>query len=444
MSSPRPPTTWPGPHSVALFEEEQTLMAPGIQRIALASRLAVSHGQGSYLTDLDGNRYLDFNVGVTVGSLGYAHPGYVQALREQLGRTSFGSFTTQARVAALRMIQRFTPPGLSRTQLFSSGAEAVEAALRLAKSVTGKKKIFGFSGAYHGKTAAALALSDVDWKDQTGPYPPGFHRAPYADCYRCPLKLQHPSCGLACAESLRDQIRTEAPDQTAAVLLEPIQGTAGNVVPPEGYVAAVAEITREAGALLIADEMITGFGRTGASLGIDHEGVIPDAITVGKSMGGGFPVSGVVTTDAFAKAEPWSLPSAASSSYGGNPLAAAAIQATLSAIDAEGLIENSRRMGERLLNGWRALKEKYRIVGDVRGRGLLVGVDLVADRRTRAPLEREWCEMFFTEGLKRGLIAMTYAARLRIHPALNLSAAQVDEALAVFDECLAAVESRRA
>lgn len=431
---------WPGPKSVALFDEEQNFIAPGNQSIALTSKLAVERGEGSYVIDADGNRYLDFNVGVSVGSLGYSHAEYIRDLSKQLSEITVGSYTSRARLALVKLISQITPKGLRRTQLFSSGAEAVEAAFRLAKSVTKKKQIFGFWGGYHGKTLGTLPLSMVDWKHDVGPFPPGYHQAPYADCYRCPFSLKYPDCGAACVEHLRKQIRTSAKNDVAAVIAEPVQGTAGNIVPPDGFIKAVSEVAREEGAIYISDEMICGFGRTGYWFGVDHDGIQPDAMTVGKAMGNGFPVSGVITTDAHAQSKPWSLPSASSSSYGANPLASAAVLSAVQIIQREKLVENSKRIGKILLDGLRELQNKYECIGDVRGRGLMIGMDLVSDRKTKEPLSKALCEKFFVEGLKRGFISMSYTPRVRIHPPLNLSEAEAKEGLAKMDEAFAVIE----
>jgi len=432
-------TSWPGPKSVALFDEEQQYIAPGNQSIALLSKLAIDKGQGCTITDADGNDYLDFNVGVSVASLGYSHPKYVKALTEQLSQVTVGSYTSRARLALVKLIAGITPKGLRRTQLFSSGAEAVEAAFRLAKSITKRKQIFGFWGGYHGKTLGTLPLSLVDWKHEVGPMPAGYHQVLYADCYRCPISLTYPACGLACAEHLRKQIHATVKGDVAAVIAEPIQGTAGNIVPPDGYIAAIHSIAKDEGAAYISDEMITGFGRTGTMFGVDHDRVVPDIMTVGKAMGSGFPVSGVITSDEHAQAKPWSKPSASSSSYGGNPLASAAVLVTAQTILEEKLVQNSARVGKILLEGLKALQEKYEFIGDVRGRGLLIGMDLVKDRKTKEFLPKALCERVFTEGLKRGLIMMSYTPRVRIHPPLILSEAEACDGLARMDEAFSAI-----
>jgi 4-aminobutyrate aminotransferase-like enzyme len=435
---PAPRTTWPGPHSQALFEEEQQYIAPGTQTIALLSKLAVEKGEGCRLTDVDGNTYLDFNVGVSVCSLGYSHPKYVAALEQQIRSITVGSFTSRPRLALVKLIARVSPGALRRSQFFSGGAEAVEAALRLARSYTKKMHVFGFWGAFHGKTAGVMPLSSVDWKHETGPLPEGYHRAPYADCTRCPWKLRHPECGLACVEHLRQQIRQEAKGSVAAVIAEPIQGTNGNVVPPAGYLKAIREVAREAGALFISDEMITGFGRTGRMFGCEHDGVEPDIMTVGKGIGSGFPVAAVISTDEIVQAKPWSNPSASSSSYGGNPLASAAALASVQTIVEDRLVDNSARVGAILLDDLRRRLPKYPFVGEIRGRGLLVGFDLVVPGTTQS-LGKPLCEAFFKAAMQRGLILMGYSPRVRIHPPLILTEAEALEGAAIIDEALGAI-----
>jgi len=430
-------TGWPGPKSVELFEEEQKYIAPGNQSIALLSKLTIEKGEGCRIIDSDGNSYLDLNVGVSVASLGYTHPKFVKALSEQLSKVTIGSYTTRARLALVKLIAQIAPRGLRRTQLFSSGAEAVEAAFRLAKSITKRKQIFGFWGGFHGKTQGTLPLSLVDWKFDVGPLMPGYQQVMYADCYRCPLNLKVDTCGLACAEMLRQQIRATAKNDVAAVIAEPVQGTAGNIVPPDGYIKAIREIAKDAGAVYISDEMICGFGRTGYMFGVDHDQVLPDIMTIGKAMGNGFPVSGVITTDEHAQAKPWSLPSASSSSYGGNPFASEAVRVTAQTIVDDHLVENSARVGHIFLEALKRLQEKYEFIGDVRGRGLLIGIDLVRDRKTKDFLPKPLCEKFFFEGLKRGLIMMSYSPRVRIHPPLILSEAEAREAVSKMDEAFA-------
>ena len=428
-----------GPRSREIVELEGRNMAAGLQSFALYSGLAMAEGRGSRILDADGNSYIDFIAGIAVGSVGHCHPHYVEALREQAGRLTFGSFTTEVRAKFLNLLGSVTPPGLTRIQLFSGGAEAVEAAFRLAKSATKNFEFVGYSGAFHGKTGGVLPLLWGDFKEGLGPFVPGCYSAPYAYCYRCPLQLKYPECGIACAEKTRDVIRNQTGGRIAAIIVEPMQGTAGNVIPPPGFLPAVAAIAKDHGALLIADEMITGFGRTGKFWGVEHDGVVPDVMTCGKGIGGGFPLAAVVSTDALTSARPFANPSGSSSSYGGNPMAAAAGLAALEIIVAENLVENSERVGRSMLARLQAMQEKHRIIGDVRGKGLLLGIELVNDRATKELVSRDFTKALFQECLRRGLLAMSYAPVIRINPPLNIPEETALEGLDLFDEALTAV-----
>ncbi len=427
------------PRTKALFDQEQQFIAPGVQTIALLSKLAIAHGSGATLTDLDGRTYLDLNAGVSVASLGHAHPKYVAALTKQLGAVTVGSFTSAPRAELVRVIAELAPGELSRTQFFSGGAEAVEAGIRLARSFTKRTDVVGFTGGFHGKTAGVLPISDVDWKTLIGPLPSGHHLAPYAD----PTKFDGSpdECREDAIKNLRRVIEEEVGGRPAVIVIEPIQGTAGNIVPPPGFLREVRDVAQEYGALLLADEMITGFGRTGTLFGCNHDEVAPDIMTLGKGMAAGFPVSALVSTDEIMAAKPFSLPSASSSSYGGNPLAAAAALITIQTILGDKLVENSERVGRLLRDGFQRLAAKRRSIANVRGRGLLIGFDLVTDQQTNTPLPKERCIEFFQRGLAEGLIMMSYTPRVRVHPPLILSVEQANSALEIIDRVLERFEA---
>src|SRR5438552_9007740 len=340
-------TPVPGPESRALRAREDAHAAPGLQGYALMAGIVVEEGRGSAVTDVDGNTFLDFIGGINVNALGHSHPKMVNALQEQVAKISVGSFTSRARVELSERLAAKPPgPGVHRLQLYSGGAEAVESALRLAKCHTGKYEMVSFWGGFHGKTMGALSLMGSTFKDKLGPMVPGAHQIPYADCYRCPLKLEYPSCGIACADLARQHAKVATAGEIAGFIVEPMQGTAGNVIPPREFLPAIKSVAEDVGALFIADEMITGLGRTGRTWGVEHSGVAPDVVTLGKAFGGGFPLSGVLTTDEISQARPWSIPSGSSSSYGGNPLAAAAGAASLRIIEDEDLTENARLVGD--------------------------------------------------------------------------------------------------
>jgi 4-aminobutyrate aminotransferase-like enzyme len=420
--------------STQIYEEEQRYVSPGLQEVAQLSQLVIREGHGCRLTDVDDNSYLDLMAGVAVCSLGHSHSRFVSAIREQLNKVTAGSFTTESRMKLLRLIASLMPQGLNKIQLYSGGAEAVEAAIRLAKSYTKGFEVLGFWGGFHGKTGGVLGLIGDPFKKQWGALHPGLHLAPYADCYRCPFDMEYPGCGVFCLDFVRKVIERNTAGSLAAIIVEPMQGTAGNVIPPPEFLRGLLQIAHENGALLIADEMITGFGRTGKMFGCNHSEVVPDIMTIGKGMGNGFPISGLVSTDKITASHPFSKPSSSSSSYGGNPLASAAALATIQTIVDESLVENSARLGEYLLKELRALEEKYEFIGHTRGLGLMIGVELVKDRKTKEPLEREVTRQIFLELLKKGVISMSYKANFRINPPLILKKEEAESALQILDD----------
>jgi len=437
-------TVVPGPKSRELRRREEAHIAPGLQGYAVLAGIAVDHAEGSAVTDVDGNTFLDLIGGIGVNALGHAHPAVVGAIQGQVARAHVGSFTSEARVDLLERLAVHAPdPRLHRAQLYSSGAEAVESAMRLAKSHTRKHEFVSFWGAFHGKTLGALSLMGSASKHGLGPMASGTHLVPYADCYRCPIGASYPSCGIGCVEVGRKQLKSTSAGAVAAVFVEPMQGTAGNVVPPDDFLPAVRSVADELDALLVADEMITGFGRTGLWWGVQHSGVRPDVVTIGKAFGGGFPLSGLLTSDAIASAKPWSNPSGSSSSYGGNPLAAAAGAAAIRAIEGEALVENARAVGASMLGALRAFVDDYPFVGDVRGRGLFIGLELVRDKKTKEPLARTVTRRIFDACVQRGLLTMSYAPSFRIQPALTIDRATAMNCVAILREVFDLVKRSR-
>ncbi len=420
-----------GPRSLATFEAEAEFLAPGTQSVALFSQLCIDHGEGAVLVDVDRKRYIDLLAGVGVASLGYAHPKYVNALQRQVARVHVGSFTTEHRAALVKLIADIAPGDLTRTQLYSSGAEAVESALRLAKAFTGKTEIVGFWGGFHGKTAGVLPLLSGSFKHELGTLMPGMYSAPYPVPSRWPFgNVSEEACLDQCLVFLQRKIELETTNDVAAIIVEPIQGTAGNIVPPAGFLRRLRAFADSIGALLICDEMLTGFGRTGKMFATEWEdGVVPDIMTIGKGFGGGFPTTGIVIRESVAHAKPWANPSGSSSSYGGNPLAAAAARVTIETILEEHLVEHSRALGDRMRAEMRTWEAELPIVRDVRGRGLMIGFDLMRPG-TRTLLDKRLTRWIFDTLLARGVLAMIYNPEVRINPPLVITEAQAMEALA--------------
>jgi len=434
-------TEVPGPKSRALRTLEDTLIAPGLQGFALMAGIVVAEARGSTVTDIDGNTFIDIIGGIGVNGLGHSHPKWVQAIKDQVTHASVGSFTSQARVELFsRIAERPPASGVIHAQLYSGGAEAVESALRLAKCYTGKTEFVSFWGGFHGKTMGALSLMGSDFKVGLGPFVPGSYTVPYANPYRPTVSSNGSNYAQACVDFAKKQVREAGGKDIAAIIIEPMQGTAGNVIPPDDFLPAVKVWAESIGALLIVDEMITGFGRTGKYWGSEHSGVKPDIVTLGKQFGGGYPVSALLSRDEIVNTKPWSNPSGSSSSYGGNPLASAAAAASLRIIDEEGLVENSRKVGEYFLKKLKPFEDRFSFVGEVRGRGLFLGVELVKDKKTKEPLPRTVTNRVFDECLKRGLLTMAYAASFRIQPAMTIDEGTVDQAVAILDEVFQLVE----
>ncbi len=244
---------------------------------------------------------------------------------------------------------------------------------------------------------------------------------------------------MACVEVATKQAKMSSSGRVAAVIVEPMQGTAGNVIPPDEFLPAVKKMAEDLGALLIADEMITGFGRTGEFWGVNQSGVKPDIVTLGKQFGGGFPMSAVLSRDEIVDAKPWSVPSGSSSSYGGNPLAAAAALAAIEIIEDEDLVGRSKKMGQYLLKKLIPFEERYPFVGEVRGRGLFLAIEFVKNKTTREPLSKEACRKIFDACLKRGLLTMAYAPSFRLQPSMTIDEATIDETVEILDEAFAEI-----
>jgi 4-aminobutyrate aminotransferase / (S)-3-amino-2-methylpropionate transaminase / 5-aminovalerate transaminase len=415
---------------------ELEILGPGTSEAVAWAGLVVAHAQGAHLTDSDGRTYLDLMGGAGVNLIGHSHPDYIAALTRQLGQWMIGAHASTARLDALCGLAALLPTSLNRVQFYSGGAEAVEAAIRLAKSATGKFEILAFWRGFHGRTAAALAATGGA-RGGLGPAMPGIHSAPYAYCYRCPLKTTYPGCGLACVEFARDTLREQSSGSLAAILVEPVQGRSGNVVPPPGYLAALGEVADEHDALLISDESMTGLGRTGAILASGHDQVTPDIAILGKGLGNGYPVSAITASAAVMEQGPYGKPSASSSSYGGFPLACAAVAAVTATVRTDQLADRSCDLGTRLLARLQELIPTTGIVGEIRGQGLAIGIELVTDQATRTPLGKDRLRAVFNDLLANGVLVMTGGSTLRLYPPLTIDPSDLDHAADVIAAVLA-------
>ena len=440
---PKLNTSVPGPLSTKIRAEEDSYIADGLQGFALMAGIVVESASGNIVKDVDGNEFLDIIGGIGVNGLGHSHPKFVKAITEQVAKASVGSFTSLPRVEFFKIFDQIKLGNLNRIQLYSSGAEAVESALRLCKNKTGKSEMVSFSGGFHGKTQGVLSLIGSDFKKTYGPYAPGSHIIPFANCYRCPLNTTYPGCGLACLEAGRKQLKSNVSSGVAAFIVEPVQGTAGNIIPPKEFLPAIKSLAKEHDALMISDEMITGFGRTGNFWGSQLSGVIPDLITMGKQFGGGFPISGIASTEEMVKVKPWGNPSGSSSSYGGNPLASMAAKTATQIIIEENLVSNSKVMGAYFLEKLLPLTERFHFIGEVRGIGLMLGIEMVKDKKSKIPLSSKATNLIFKEFLNQGLLTMSYASSFRIQPAMTIDKDTIDTVVAIIFNVFKKVEEQK-
>ncbi|HZS06646.1 MAG TPA: acetyl ornithine aminotransferase family protein [Blastocatellia bacterium] len=435
----------PGPRAQEIIARDAQYISPSYTR---GYPLVMKRGRGAMIEDVDGNIFVDFNAGVAVCSTGHSHPDVVAAIKRQVDEfihISGTDYYYPHLPALAEKLNRLAPGNFEKKAHFgNSGAEAVEGAVKLAMYATRRQKLIGFFGAFHGRTLGALSLTGSKARQRAG-----FGRQaldvthiPYANCYRCPYKLTPESCGALeskgphCARVIEDLLfKTTVPaEECAAVVVEPIQGEGGYLVPPASFLHTIREIADRHGVVVVADEVQSGMGRTGRMFASEHFDFVPDVMSLAKGIASGLPLGATVARSDLMT---WA-PGAHASTFGGNPVAIAASLVTIELLE-DHLIANAARMGEYLMDGLRELMNKHQIIGDVRGRGLMIGVELVRDRATKEPAieERDRVEV---ECFHRGLIIQGCGtSTIRLSPALVIDRDQCDFALRTLDESLAAV-----
>jgi len=405
--------------------------------------LVVGRGQGVMVEDVDGNRYLDFMAGIAVSSTGYGHPKVVAAVKEAADRFLHicGSDFYYEGMAALCERLAKVAPGRSKKRVFltNSGTEAVEAAIKLARHATRRTAIIAFRGAFHGRTTGAVTLTSSKARQHAGfgPLLPDVHHVPFAYRYRCQFCAGAAECTRGCIDVIEKELFTRQldPKDVAAIFVEPIQGEGGYIVPPPGYLKDLRALCDRHGILLVADEVQCGVGRTGKMFACEHEGVEPDILLTAKGLGSGMPIGAMISRESITTWETGSH----GSTFGGNPVCCAAALATLDLVEG-GLMANAAQMGERLLARAESLKEKHPCIGDVRGRGLMVGMEFVKDRATREPageLVHDLVQRAFRQGL---LLLGAGKSTLRLAPPLVVDQHDVDTAMDMIDACLAELD----
>ena len=399
----------------------------------------MAKGKGAVVEDVDGNRFLDFMAGIAVNITGYSHPNVVKAVKKQAEKFFHICSTDFYYESFANLAERLTgmmPIQGDKSIFFTnSGAEAVETAIKLVRYRTKRPYIVSFLGSFHGRTMGALSLTASKAKQRSffSSFLPGVHHIPYGYCYRCPYHLTYDSCGIYCAEAI-DKVVCQtlmSPREIAAIFIEPIQGEGGYIQPPPEFHQKLKTFAEKNGILYVVDEVQSGMGRTGKFLAIEHFGVEPDVVVLAKGLASGLPLGAVVSKKKYMN---WKA-GTHGSTFGGNPLACEASLATLDLLE-RGLMANASRMGKRLLNKLHKLKKEFPLIGDVRGLGLMIGVELVKDPETREPAAKEADEIVQL-AFRRGLLLLTCGENvIRFCPPLVVNAREIDTAAEIFAQVL--------
>ncbi len=442
MATIRLQTEIPGPKSRAVMARRETVVPRGVYS---ANPVVIRSAHGAVVEDLDGNRYLDFAGGIGTLNVGHSATAVVEAVREQLHRfthTCFAVAPYESYISLAERLSRLTPGSFAKKAMFvNSGAEAIENAVKIARHKTGRPGVLCFEDAFHGRTLLTMSLTS-----KTDPYKLGFGpmvgdvlRVPYAYCYRCSYNLRYPDCAVACVDAIEDHFKRYAdPSTIAAVLVEPVLGEGGFVVPPREYLSKLAAFCRRYDMLVIADEVQTGMGRTGRMFACEHYGLEPDILVTAKSIAGGLPLAAVI-----GRADVMDSPGVGGlgGTYSGNPLALAAAHAVLDTFERDDLIGRAERIGERAEARARSWAARFPLVGDVRRLGAMVGIELVRDRGTREPAKAE-TNAVLKQACESGVImisAGTYGNVVRLLVPLVVSDAELDEGLGVIEDALGRV-----
>ena len=436
MDKPSLITPLPGPKARAIIERDGKVVSPSYTR---GYPFVMARGSGAMVEDVDGNQFLDCAAGIAVNATGHSHPDVVAAIVDQAHKFLHMSGTDFYYEPQVRLGEEFNAmapfAGAKRSFFSNSGTEAIEAAIKLAKYSTRRYGMIAFLGSFHGRTLGALALtsSKAIQRKGFGPMQGGVFHANYGNCYRCPVGLEPEQCSAECLDFLEHQILVHliAPEDVAGVVVEPIQGEGGYVVPEPTFHQRLRDLTKKHGILLIADEVQSGMGRTGKMFAIEHFGVEPDIVAVAKGVASGLPLG---VTTARAEVMDWP-PGSHASTFGGNPVSCAASLATIKLLK-DSLMKNASEVGAFMLDRLKELQQKHQLIGDVRGKGLMIGVELVRDRVTkeRAAVERDRVvDACFARGL---LVLGAGKNAIRISPPLVLTREQAETAVTILDEAL--------
>jgi 4-aminobutyrate aminotransferase-like enzyme len=431
---PRVVVTPPGPKSAEMHGRAAAFMKGYSSQVRLFP-VAFDKGHGVTLTDVDGNEYIDFSSGIYVTGLGHCHPKVTEAVQQAAGTLmNCHDFTTPIKTRLLEKLDEIVmgegETKLNGVQLYDSGTTCVEAGLRVIRAATGNDEFISFHKDFHGKTMGAVSLARLGGGQ--GLRAPGYFLVPRGYCYRCAFRQTYPECDCMCVDYIRTVIVEETAGRVAGIVLEPIQGWGGTVVPPDGWIQKLRALCDEYGILMMADEVLTCMARTGKMFAMEHWDTVPDVMTLGKGFGNGFPVTAMLVADRHKHVVE---KISASTSYGGNPMACAAALASIEVIQEENLVERSAHLGEILLARMKEIEASSAIVGEVRGMGCLLGIELVKDKETREPLDIAG-SMVYQKAFRKGLAWIPAGHILRMSPPLIMEDDLALKGLAIIEESI--------
>ncbi|MEM0117703.1 MAG: acetyl ornithine aminotransferase family protein [Conexivisphaerales archaeon] len=427
----------PGPKAKKVVADTEAILSPSIARFY---PLVVESAHGALVKDVDGNTYIDLNAGLGVLSVGSTPERVVDAIKRQSEKFlhfSYTDFYYENIVELAKRLVEITPGRFPKRVYYgNSGAEGIEAAIKLARYHTKRPRIIAFTGSFHGRTMGAVSLTASKPKQVKGfsPLLPGVEHVPYPYCYRCPYGKTYPDCGYYCVDFIREQVLDKyvPADEVSSIFFEPIQGEGGYVVPPPDFFKELKKIAEPNGILMVDDEVQSGMGRTGKWFAIEHWGIEPDITVIAKGIAAGMPLSAMVAKESIMS---WG-PGSHASTFGGNPVAAAAALATIETIEEKKLLHHASELGEYLMKWLNEMKERYEIVGDVRGKGLMIGVEIVKDKRSKS-YAPEKVEAIIDYSWKHGALLLSCGkSTLRIFPPLSIEKDMVDEAMHVVEEAI--------
>lgn len=435
MNAPSIKVVPPGPKARAVLEKQARYLAPSVSK---PLPLVWDHAEDCVVWDVDGNSFIDFCSGVLVLNTGHSHPKVVQALREQVGRLiNCYDSPHPLRSEFAERIARLMPEDLHRVLFLSSGSEAIDAAIKIARAYTGRYELLSFFGAFHGRTYLPMSVGGKRAiKASFGPFVPGTLHAPFPYCYRCPFTATYPACELTCFDFIQRVLESCSADSLACAITEPYQGASGGIFPPPEWIRRLRELCTSMHMLLIFDEVQSAFGRTGTMFAFEHYGIVPDIVCLAKGLASGVPASAVVARNRIMETL---KPGSISSTYGGNPLVCAAGLASIEVIQEENLAQNAGRIGTLMMTRLRDIQKKYPIIGDVRGMGLALGIELVRDPQTKEPAPAE-TEAVIEHAIRRGLALIPpigfYGNVIRFAPPLTITEETALTGLDIFEGAL--------